>query len=67
MHQSAYPTMTLSVGGPHRWQGHQVRVTLRNGNHYFFDVPSDFAARTEDSVELACHMSHKYTADFNRF
>ena len=48
----AYPSATLTVGGPHRWQGQKIRITLENSNHYFFNVPDYFAAGTEDSVEL---------------
>ena len=60
MQQSTYPTVTLTVGGQHRWQGNKVRVSLANNYLYFFTVPDEFTAGTEESIELMVGQSYKY-------
>ena len=62
MEQADYPIVTLSLGGPDRWRGSTIRITLRNANHYFCRVPADFATGTEESVELSVYQSYKYNA-----
>ena len=46
------PEAWLTLGGPDRWQGNEIRVRFGNGYNFFFYVPTGFGGGVATTTEL---------------
>ena len=58
--EASDPEAWMTLGGPDRWQGHEVRAQFGNGYNFFFNVPTGFGGGVATTTELTMAGSFVY-------